>query len=161
VEPALPPPPRDPEFDLGPAAPGGLITPPINPHLYLRIVANPFLGFAGLLGWLYLLVLVFRELRRIPELFGPLAPVVVLAFAMLLWLVPGLFHYHCLDCGRTGRLSRWREHMCARSNWRRAAGRPRRLRGPPPFVQVVLWLWGLLILGLWVKSSWRLPFPWT
>src|SRR5262245_51062076 len=102
-----------------------------------------------MLGWLYLLVLVFQKLRRIPALFGPLAPAVVLAFAVLLWLIPGLFQYHCLDCGRIGRLSRWREHTCVRSSWRRAAGRPRLFRGPPPLVQVVLWLWGLLTLALW------------
>jgi hypothetical protein len=159
VEPALPPPSRDPEFVPGPAAPGELLPSPINPHLYLRVIANPFLGFAGLLGWLGLLILVFRKLGRMPELFGPLAPAVVVAFAVLLWLMPGLFQYHCLDCGRTGRLSRWREHSCVRSNWRRAAGRPRPLRGPPPFVQVILWLWGLLMLALWADShGWR-PTP--
>jgi hypothetical protein len=159
VEPALPPPTRDPEFDPGPAAPADLIPSPINPHLYLRVVANPFLGFAGWVGWLCLLMVVFRKLRGIPELFGPLAPVMVLAFLMLLWLVPGLFHYHCLDCGRTGRLSRWREHVCVHSSWRRSADRPRLLRGPPPLVQVVLWLWGLLALALWAGShGWR-PAP--
>lgn len=152
MEPVLPPPIRDPDFDLGPPAPGALLSPPINPHLYLRVIANPFLGFAGLVGWLGLLGKVFHELRRMPALLGPLAPAVVLAFAVLLCLVPSLFQYHCLDCGGTGRLSRWREHACARSNGRRMAGQPRRLRGPPPFVQTVLWLWGLLILAVWLRG---------
>lgn len=156
MEPALPPPQRDPEFGAAGAGPGELLPDPVNPHLYLRIVANPFLGLAGLVGWLILLRLVLLKLRRIPELFAPLLPAVVVVFLALLWITPALFHFHCLDCGRTGRLSRWRLHSCPRSSWRRASGRARRLRGPTPFVQIVLWLWALLTLALIAGShGWR------
>ena len=43
-------------------------------------------------------------------------------------LVVFLFQYHCLDCGATGRLSRWRDHACDR----RVAARRRHgsTRGP-------------------------------
>lgn len=156
----VPPPSRDPDFGAAPTAPGELLPSPLNPHLFLRVVANPFLGFAALLAWVYLLIVVFRELRRMPELLGPLAPAVVVVFAAMLWLSPSLFQFHCLDCGCTGRLSRWREHSCLRSSWRRSSGRPRRMRGPPPLVQVVIWLWVLVLAAIWAGAHGWGASPW-
>jgi hypothetical protein len=152
VEPAGPPPQRDPEFDAGGADPGHALPDGINPGDYLRILANPFLGFAGLVAWLGLFLWAVRKLGRNPDLFGPLAPFVFVVFVACLWILPGLFHFHCLDCGRTGRLSRWRRHVCPPSVARRIAGQPRAFRGPTPFVQVILWLWLLMLAGLWANA---------
>jgi hypothetical protein len=136
--PALPP--HDPEFE-SPLAPG--ILPPLDaPENYLRLVANPFLGILGFLGWLAALIWTTHlDIDR--ELIGPLVPIIAVAFLFGLWRIGPLFQYHCLDCGATGRLSRWREHLCPASALRRQSGRRRRFRGPPLFAQVVLWLWGL------------------
>jgi hypothetical protein len=159
VEPAGPPPPqRDPEFDAGAAGPAELVPPVISPESYLRILANPFLGFAGFVLWLACLLWAVREMSRNPDLNGPLAPIVFVVFVAFLWLLPGLFQFHCLDCGRTGRLSRWRQHVCPPSSARRIAGQPRILRGPTPLGQIILWLWGLLLVGLWANAhGWHLP----
>ncbi|MBX6312776.1 MAG: hypothetical protein IRY99_07660 [Isosphaeraceae bacterium] len=153
MEPAPILPPRDPEFHR-PAEPR-LIEVDYPPEYYLRLVANPFLGLFGLLVWLGVVGWLYSraEIRG-----GPLAPIVALVSVMYLALVPRLFQYHCLDCGRTDRLSRWREHTCPNSVARRAAGRPRRLRGPSPPLQVVLWLWILLLLSIWLVS-WGVPSP--
>ena len=86
-------------------------------------------------------------MRKSPELIGPLAPLVtILMLVCLFVLIPGLFRFHCLDCGTTGRLSRWRGHSCLISNLRRQTDRARLIRGPTPFIQNVLWLWFLLVL---------------
>jgi hypothetical protein len=142
---------RDPEFATATATmlePGDLDEAMIAPESYLRVVANPFLGFAGLAGWLIALVWVFRHLRENPHLIGPIAPFIAAVFLGCLWLIPGLFQFHCLDCGRSDRLSRWRRHTCPTSALRRLQGRPRRLRGPTPPGQVLLWLWLILTLGI-------------
>jgi hypothetical protein len=148
LEPHGPPAQRDPEFVSG----TGLATTPgplIAPEDYLRILANPFLGLAGFVLWVLGLRWVLLLFRRNPDLIGPLAPILVVLFVFALFgLVPALLQYHCLDCGQTGRLGRWRSHQCLPSQLRRAAGRPRWVRGPSPFVQNILWLWGLLMLAL-------------
>jgi hypothetical protein len=152
VEPAGPPPQLDPEFATTGAPTADLLPATIPPQAYLRILANPFLGFAGFVIWLRVLIWVAREMGRNPDLTGPLAPIIFVVFVACLWLLPGLFQFHCLDCGRTGRLARWRHHICPISAARRIAGAPRTFRGPPPFVQVILWLWGLVIVGLWANA---------
>jgi hypothetical protein len=131
----------------------------VAPERYLRVLANPFLACAGLVAWLLVVDWLRRLYVRDPQLMGPLAPLlVILALVGLFGLVPRLLHFHCLDCGRTGPLSRWREHSCSLSNLRRQAVRPRRLRGPSPFVQVILWLWALLwVLSALHGAGWRWP----
>ena len=107
-----------------------LVPANIAPELYLRVLANPFLGFAGLVGWLLAARWAVGLLRKSPELIGPLSPILVALFLAALALIPGLFHVHCLDCGATLRMSRWRWHACATSALRRVSGRTRWLRGP-------------------------------
>lgn len=142
---SAPPPQRDPEFE-SPVAPGAR---PLDfePEAYLRLVANPFLALFGFLVWLRVLLGIVTMFAGRRELMGPLAPIIGVVMLAFLWLLLGLFQFHCLDCGKTGRLSRWREHACPPSVERRLSGRRRRLRGPTPPVQILLWLWGLLMLG--------------
>lgn len=147
----VPPATRDPEFATATATvleSTDLEHAAIAPENYLRVVANPFLGFAGLIGWLVALIWVIRHLHANPHLIGPIAPFIAAVFLACLWLMPGLMHYHCLDCGGTGRQSRWRRHVCTTSALRRMQSRPRRLRGPSPPGQVVLWLWLILTVAI-------------
>jgi hypothetical protein len=148
-----PPATRDPEFASGlsnavEAGRGELI----DPCDYLRLVANPFLGLLGLAVWFSSLRWVIGVLRKSPELIGPLTPILAALFLASLALVGGLFQYHCLDCGGTGRLGRWPEHRCPISSQRRREGRSRWLRGPTPPVQVLLWLIALAV-AVWVADG--------
>lgn len=109
----------------------------LPPESYLRVVANPFLAlFAILIAWALPRI---AGGSRLPE--GVLIAVWLGAFFSLPWLV----QFHCLDCGKTGRLTRWRSHLCSYAAERRLAGKPRKFRGPKPTAQVFLWL--LLFAG--------------
>lgn len=147
---------RDPEFEAGPPVAPDSLAPPISPESYLRVVANPFLLCAGLVVWLMLGRWMLGLLKRNPDLIGPLSPILAVLMLACLWLLPMLAQFHCLDCGATGRLSRWRRHACPRSVQRRVQGEPRTLRGPTPFYQIILWLWLILALGV-VASQLHLP----
>jgi hypothetical protein len=141
VEPAQAPVERDPEFR--PLVPARRVAEDLEPGPYHRVVANPFLGLLGVLAWIAILRRLFFQ-----GVAGPLDLVLaVLVLAGGLGL-PRLFHYHCLDCGKTGSLRLWKRHICPRVAERHFAGRPRRFRGPPPSVQVVLWLYVLLMILL-------------
>jgi hypothetical protein len=142
----LPHPPHDPEFGSFRAGPL-LRDLDGEPEAYLRLVANPFLGLVYLVAWL---VTLYESL--VGGFAGPLTPMLVALLIAGLGLVPGLMQYHCLDCGGTGRLWRWRKHLCHRSLSRREAGRPRRFRGPSPPLQVILWLWMLMALALLLNA---------
>jgi hypothetical protein len=100
---------------------------------YQRLIANPFLAVCGLIGWLVLTRWTLDSGELI--LFLPALASVFLLFFLL--------QYHCLDCGRTGRLLRWHDHACTRVVARQVSGRPRRLRGPSPTVQTVLWFFAI------------------
>jgi hypothetical protein len=116
--------------------------PALDP--YQRLVTNPFLAF---LGWILWFALVRLSLRSglLPYFFAAIASFILPAF---------LLQYHCLDCGRTGRLARWREHACERVLARQAAGRPRWIRGPTPPVQALLWFLATVFAGiLWLLVS--------
>ena len=161
AQPESPPPTRDPEF--GVVNLGLQLHDPddLQPEAFLRIVANPFLGTFGLLVWLMALIWFGRLWQRNPDLISPLAPILAVLLLASLWLVPALFHFHCLDCGRSGRLSSWRGHVCPASAMRRLAGRPRRLRGPSPFVHIILWFWWALALAMAARSvGLHLPQHW-
>jgi hypothetical protein len=93
-------------------------------------VANPFLAVLGLVGW-YQVMRAVLQARRLDLFFPALGSLVLVGF---------LFQFHCLDCGATGRLWRWRSHSCAGVQWRRTLGRRRRLQGPSPTTQTALWL---------------------
>src|SRR5262249_13185234 len=143
---------RDPEFS-SPQHQGRLIELDHAPESYLRLVANPFLAASAGLAWLWFL---FHVVAEFVSMRSPFTPVVALVMVGLLALIVPLFQYHCLDCGATGRLSRWRRHICMVSASRRERGRPRRLRGPSPPAQVVLWFWFVLtagILATWAARS--------
>ncbi len=114
---------------------------------YLRVVANPFLAFCYLTAWLVVMY------KTVAEGFaGPLTPMLLAMMIAALWLTPHFIHYHCLDCGGSGKLLKWRRHVCHAVVQRRDAGMPRRLRGPSPPLQVVLWLWVLLALAMVVNA---------
>lgn len=142
---------RDPEFDATVTARN--LDLEIAPEAYLRLVANPFLGLLALLGWL--LAVHWLVVRGGAGLLLPMAVILLLAS---LALIPGRFQYHCLDCGRTGRLGDWRRHVCRRVAERRLNAEPRRFLGPSPPVQVVLWLWVLMALVLVAHAYDWLPF---
>jgi hypothetical protein len=129
---------RDPEFR--PRVPARRVAADLVPGSYHRILANPFLGLLGLVGWIGVLYALLARGAAGPS--GPILAVLVLAGGLGL---PRLFQFHCLDCGRTGPLRRWKQHVCPRVAQRHLAGRPRRFRGPPPAIQVVLWLFALLM----------------
>lgn len=123
-----------------------------SPELYLRVVANPFLGLSAFLVWLAAMKAVILD-----GVAGLLAPIAVLVLLPCLALIPGRFQYHCLDCGRTGKLSQWSRHVCPRVVERRLEGRVRRVRGPSPTVQVILWLWLLMALAVGLQA-WSAPW---
>ena len=149
---------RDPEFRPAPPAARVLRDEAgaLEPEAYQRLVANPFLAFAAWVFWLPASYWVMAWLTR-PERIERVHREGLLALAnvaVILLLAAGflapiwLFQFHCLDCGRTSLLSRWRRHACPAILGRRALDRPRRFRGPTPPVQVVLWLWALLAAGM-------------
>lgn len=142
-----------PEFDapvLLPIRPRDVAQPP---EQALRLVGNPFLALFGLIAWVGAMYAILFHCR--PESGVGAILVLLLGGPVLL---PLLLHYHCLDCGATGRLAHWRNHRCERSDARLAAGVRRRLRGPSPTVQAVLWVCALLALILWLTSSGWLPY---
>jgi hypothetical protein len=137
---------RDPEFRT-PTPAERLIPYDAEPQAYLRLVANPFLSVFAFLLWL----VAMRWLLR-ADIPGPLAPLAIL-FGVGGLVAPFLLlHYHCLDCGGTGRISRWRDHTCPSVIQRRREGRIRSIRGPTPPFQVVLWLWVALGLGVTLNA---------
>lgn len=161
AQPEPPPPTRDPEFGVVNSGLQSHEPDDLHPEAFLRVVANPFLGTFGLLLWLMALIWFGRLWQHNPQLISPLAPILAVLLLSSLWLVPSLFQFHCLDCGRSGRLANWRGHVCPASAVRRLAGRPRRLRGPSPFVQIILWFWGGLALALVATSmGFHLPQHW-
>jgi hypothetical protein len=140
----------DPEFD----PPGGLsLGRPVfdMPHHYQRLVANPFLALLSIVANLALLQAVTA--RGAPD--SSWLPWLALATCTVLLFVWQLPQYHCLDCGATDQLRNWREHECEAVKLRRAMGRPRRLRGPTPNVQTVLWFYAAIVCAIFVYIVWR------
>lgn len=136
-----PTPERDYEF-RNPASVGAP-TDPERVEDYQRLVANPFLGFLGIVAWCF----AFVVLLRFPS------PLLVLALVCA-WIIVGkrlmpfLFHFHCRDCGATGFLSDWRKHICPAIAERKSKGRAVHLRGPSPPLQIVLWFYLLLACAI-------------
>jgi len=125
---------HDRDFDLSRGEAGRpRVVRPVSPE-YQRLVANPFLGLLGLIAWGWALTGAVAA-RRFDFAMPVAASVLGVHF---------LLQFHCLDCGRTDRLSRWRGHVCTRVQDRLAAGRPRRFRGPSPGRQMFLWAVGLV-----------------
>jgi hypothetical protein len=119
-----------------------------DPEDYLRIVANPFLAFfvlAAAIGVLF----VPASMTFANNLKGVLVP---LLFITALLLHTRFYQYHCLDCGTTGRLTRWKSHSCPLSDERRRLGRKRRLRGPTPAIQVIAWIYVVCMVAVIVQA---------
>ena len=132
--PARPAPLYDPEFHSGrPGAAPTIRT--VLPEDHQRIIANPFLALSG--AWTCFSAVAFGGRHGI-------AVLVVLGIIGLPVTVL-LLHYHCLDCGQTGWLFRWRSHVCDAILTRRRAGRPRRCPWPNPSSQLLIWF--VVIVG--------------
>jgi len=124
---------RDEEFESPPGTLPRTLGP--APWPYLRLVANPVLGLYGVGFVLYGLGLLTA--REGSDSFNCVnSSGAVLVF----FLLPRLFQFHCLDCRATGRLGRWKEHVCPESAARRRDNRPRRWPGLTPGMQTFLWL---------------------
>lgn len=133
MEPSAPSPTHDPELDPPRRRPSGPERPPFIPQEYQRLVANPFLAIVGLTAW-------FAAIRRA----FAVRNLTMFGLALLgLVAVFGLLQYHCLDCGATGHLFRWKSHACERVLARQRTNDVRRFRGPNPMFQTVLWLYAL------------------
>jgi hypothetical protein len=94
-----------------------------------RLLANPLLTLAT---WAAAIALIRAALRAHHFL-------LFLAGAGLLFLAFFLLQFHCLDCGRTGWLLRYRRHACPAVQARGRARGFRRWRGPGLITQLVLW----------------------
>jgi hypothetical protein len=142
VRPSPSPSSHDPNFDPPRhARPGSNGHPtPLLPQQYQRLVANPFLAVLALVSW----GAAMGEglARRKLWLVMLLAPLPI-AFARLL-------QYHCLDCGATGRLFRWKDHACERVVARQLSGKVRRFRGPNPAFQTILWGYLVIVAAILV-----------
>lgn len=127
----------DPEFAAEPFP-----TAPLPPDFPLadhqRLVVNPFLAVAGLVGWAWL---TGRLLR------GPFPPLGLVP-TCLLFCLPFLIHYHCLDCGATGIYPRRARHACAKVVRRGQLDRPAWFRWPRARTQLILWGYVLGATGL-------------
>jgi hypothetical protein len=132
----------DPDLDPPRRRPG-VGRPPLLPQEYQRLVANPFLAMFGLIVWFYGV----RQAFMIES--GYLFLVAILSLLGVVCLL----QYHCLDCGATGLLFRWKSHACPRVRARQQNGEVRHLRGPNPVFQTVLWIYGLLALALLVATA--------
>ena len=144
MEPTPPPVRSDPEFR--PALSERSLPRDADPGAYRRILANPFLGLLALGLWIIAARAALTGSADAPGLLL----IESAALAVAAYLLPRLFHYHCLDCGATGRLTGWRRHVCPPVARRLVEGRPRRFRGPTPMFQALLWLYVLalaLVLG--------------
>lgn len=101
-------------------------------------MANPFLAVLGLIAWVAALrqALALRNLAAV-------------GLALLgLFVLGYLLQYHCLDCGATGLLFRWKSHACERVRARQQSNQVRRFRGPNPVFQTVLWGYLLAIVAI-------------
>ena len=125
--------------EFGPADP--------RPEVYLRLLANPFPAVL----WIVVCSYAMQGAVAIKNLpfFG--ISVLAMTFAVV------LFQYHCLDCGRTERLTLWPRHCCERVEDRRRALAPRRFRGPKPVAQTVLMVlaFGVFAVAVLIRSSAR------
>jgi hypothetical protein len=140
------PTPRRRDLDLDSSSHPSSIPLDAPPEAYLRIVANPFLGFGWFLAVFLGLAFAFQGHLPFEHETRMTAFLVVVFLLFSLFAAPRVVHYHCLDCGATGRLTRWRQHLCPRVAERRLLRQPRRVRGPAPRVQVFLWLWFFAIV---------------
>jgi hypothetical protein len=139
--------------DLDPPRPRARIGsggwPPRLPQEYQRLVANPFLALLGLIVWFAVMEQALRA-RSILAVWLAMLGLAVVAY---------LLQYHCLDCGATGTLFRWRSHACERVRIRRETGQVRYLRGPNPVFQTFAWLLLMVVLAILIVPVLLLDLP--
>jgi hypothetical protein len=123
--------------------------PPLLPQEFQRLIANPFLALFGLVIWFQ----AFRYALWLRNLM--LVSVIFLALAAVGYLL----HYHCLDCGATGLLFRWKSHACPTVRARQLSNQVRRFRGPAPTMQLMLWMYALAGIGILVFLGLRTAGP--
>ncbi|WP_406695749.1 hypothetical protein V5E97_32585 [Singulisphaera sp. Ch08] len=130
---------HDPDLDRPPARVSILLEPYFEE--YQRLISNPFLALAALIPWFVATRMAFLA-KHVPSILILLASLVGIAY---------LLQFHCLDCGATGCLFGWKHHACDRALARQFARRRRRLRGPNPATQTVLW--GLIVMIVALLSA--------
>ena len=118
----------DPDLDPHPQRSGGPRSDSIAP--YQRLIVNPFLA---VLLFVIVLAIVRTALRTRALGLFQLGVGLVLVDLFLV-------QYHCLDCGATGWLLRYRRHACPTVLTRWQRGEQRRFRGPSVRIQLVGWL---------------------
>jgi hypothetical protein len=137
------------DAELDPPRPAAGGQPPLYLEESQRLVTNPFLG----IFWLVLMVGLIRHALAIKSLLW-----LGLALSGLL-LLGFLLQYHCRDCGATGVLFRWRSHACPSVLARQRAGLRRRIPGPNPYTQLILWVYLLAATGILVAVIHRHAGP--
>lgn len=136
MEPAGGLPQHDLDFDRLPVRSPILLDPYFQE--YQRLVSNPFLALAALIPW-------YVAIRR--AFLAKHVPMILLLFASLFGIAY-LLQFHCLDCGATGSLFRWKRHACDRAIARQLGyARRRWLLGPNPMTQTVLWGITVVVVG--------------
>jgi hypothetical protein len=97
--------------------------------VHQRIVVNPFLT---VLGWVAVSGLIYKsiQIKSMP---------LFLAGNGLMFFACVLLQFHCLDCGATGWLLRYRSHACPSVVLRSQNLAVRRFRGPGVKAQIVAW----------------------
>jgi hypothetical protein len=104
---------------------------------YQRLVANPFLALVVFL-FAFEAFLSLVTIEGMPALIPASVALASVAFPLL------VLHYHCLDCGKTGWLFRWKRHGCDTVLARQDSGVRRRLPMPSPTAQTVVWAYVFL-----------------
>jgi hypothetical protein len=114
-------------------------------HVPLRLVVNPWLV---VLDWLTAYMIVRAAVLRVNfTLFQLGCAVALLGFFLL--------QFHCLDCGATGWLLRFRRHHCPDGVAAWCARRPSRWPIPSVGTQIVAWCFALAMAVLLALIPWR------
>ena len=132
----------DRELDPQPQRPARPDSASIVP--FQRLVVNPFLA---VFGFIIVAALWYEAFSRHAPAFFQFG-VGLLVVAVL------LVQYHCLDCGATGWLLRYRRHACPTVVWRWQRGEWRRFRGPGVRLQLTAWLIFLAGMVVLVLIAW-------
>jgi hypothetical protein len=120
-------------------------TPPRIPLEMLpqfqRIIVNPLLG---VVTWLAVVALIRTAVKS--------RSLALFVFGLCLLFAAFFFQqFHCLDCGATGWLFRYRRHVCPAVVERLAQGPVRRWRVPSVKTQMTIWFYllaGAIVLLL-------------
>jgi hypothetical protein len=113
---------------------------------YQRIVVNPFLA---VVDWVATVALIDAGVRR-------RSLTLFLCGLVLLFIGFLLPQFHCLDCGATGWLYRFRGHACPSVVARYESGEERRFGVPRVPAQITIWVYflaGALLFWLLVLAA--------